>query len=71
MAGPEPIRQDELVPAFLKCKARPTDGTIDPKALYSGAAINDQSLTPGDKPILVPRILRTGSPASRNTAKTA
>jgi uncharacterized protein YbjT (DUF2867 family) len=53
-AGPDPIRQDELVRQFLSATGDPRTVIIDPKALYSGAAINDQSLTPGDKPILGP-----------------
>ena len=33
---------------------RRTDGITDPKALYYGIAVNDQSLTPGDNPRLGP-----------------
>jgi uncharacterized protein YbjT (DUF2867 family) len=51
-AGPDPIRQDELVRQFLSATGDSRTVITDPKALYSGAAINDQSLTPGDKPIL-------------------
>ena len=54
LAGPEPIRQDELVRQFLSATGDPRTVITDPKALYSGAAINDQSLTPGDNPILGP-----------------
>src|ERR1700704_2910748 len=46
LAGPEPIRQDELVRQFLSATGDPRTVITDPKALYSGAAINDQSLTP-------------------------
>jgi uncharacterized protein YbjT (DUF2867 family) len=53
-AGPDPIRQDELVRQFLSATGDPRTVITDPKALYSGAAINDQSLTPGDNPILGP-----------------
>ena len=53
-AGPDPIRQDELIRQFLKATGDPRTVITDSKALYSGAAINDQSLTPGDNPILGP-----------------
>jgi uncharacterized protein YbjT (DUF2867 family) len=52
LAGPEPIRQDELVREFLKATGDARTVIADPKALYSGAAVNDQSLTPGDNPRL-------------------
>ena len=48
LAGPEPIRQDELVRQFLTATGDARTVIADPKALYSGAAVNDQSLTPGD-----------------------
>ena len=54
LAGPEPIRQDELVRQFLSTTGDPRTVITDPKALYSGAAINDQSLTPGENPRLGP-----------------
>jgi uncharacterized protein YbjT (DUF2867 family) len=53
-AGPDPIRQDELVRQFLSATGDPRTVITDPKALYSGAAINDQSLTPGENPRLGP-----------------
>jgi uncharacterized protein YbjT (DUF2867 family) len=53
-AGPDPIRQDELLRQFLSATGDPRTVIIDPKALYSGTAINDQSLTPGENPILGP-----------------
>ncbi len=52
LAGPEPIRQDELVRQFLTATGDARTVVADPKALYSGAAVNDQSLTPGDNPRL-------------------
>ena len=52
LAGPEPIRQDELVRQFLTATGDARTVIADPKALYSGAAVNDQSLTPGDNPRL-------------------
>ena len=54
LAGPEPIRQDELVRQFLAATGDARTVIADPKALYSGAELNDQSLTPGDNPRLGP-----------------
>ena len=54
LAGPEPIRQDELVRQFLKATGDPRKVTADPKALYYGLPVNDQSLTPGPNPRLGP-----------------
>ena len=54
LAGPEPIRQDELVRRFLKATGDGRTVITDPKALYYGIAVNDQSLTPGDHPRLGP-----------------
>jgi uncharacterized protein YbjT (DUF2867 family) len=49
LAGPEPIRQDDLVRQFLKATGDARTVITDPKALYYGITVNDQSLTPGDK----------------------
>jgi uncharacterized protein YbjT (DUF2867 family) len=54
LAGPEPIRQDELVRQFLNATGDTRTVTTDPKALYYGIAVNDQSLMPGDHPRLGP-----------------
>src|SRR5262250_375389 len=54
LAGPEPIRQDDLVRRFLKATGDTRTVITDPKALYYGIAVNDQSLTPGDHPRLGP-----------------
>jgi len=54
LAGPEPIRQDELVRQFLSATGDPRTVITDPKALYFGTAINDQSLAPGENPRLGP-----------------
>src|SRR5215468_8749322 len=54
LAGPEPIRQDDLVRQFLTATGDPRKVVIDPKALYYGLTLNDQSLTPGDHPRLGP-----------------
>jgi len=54
IAGPDPIRQDELVRQFLSKKRDARTVVTDPKALYYGLAVNDQSLTPGDNPRIGP-----------------
>src|SRR6516162_7839742 len=54
LAGPEPIRQDDLVRQFLKATGDARTVITDPTALYYGIAVNDQSLTPGDHPRLGP-----------------
>ena len=52
LAGPEPIRQDELVRQFLNATGDARTVITDPKALYYGIPVSDQSLTPGDHPRL-------------------
>jgi uncharacterized protein YbjT (DUF2867 family) len=52
LAGPEPIRQDELVRQFLKAGGDTRTVVTDPKALYFGLSVNDESLMPGDRPRL-------------------
>jgi uncharacterized protein YbjT (DUF2867 family) len=54
IAGPEPIRMDELVRRFLRANRDPRQVTTDHQARYYGVAVNDQSLTPGDRPRLGP-----------------
>jgi uncharacterized protein YbjT (DUF2867 family) len=54
LAGSEPIRQDDLVRRFLKATGDARTVITDPKALYYGIPVNDQSLTPGDHPRLGP-----------------
>ena len=51
-AGPDRIRQDELVRQFLEATDDPRKVVTDANALYYGIALNDQSLTPGDNAIL-------------------
>ena len=58
LAGPEPIRQDDLVRQFLSARGDARTVITDPKALYYGVAVNDQSLTPGDRPRLGPTRFR-------------
>jgi uncharacterized protein YbjT (DUF2867 family) len=52
LAGPEPIRLDELVRQFLAAKHDPRKVIPDARAQYFGLDVNDQSLTPGDHPLL-------------------
>jgi len=54
LAGPDAIRQDDLVRRFLTATGDARTVITDPKALYYGIAVNDQSLTPGDHPRLGP-----------------
>jgi uncharacterized protein YbjT (DUF2867 family) len=54
LAGPEPIRQDELVRRFLSAKQDSRQVVTDVHARYYGVELNDQSLTPGDSPRIGP-----------------
>jgi uncharacterized protein YbjT (DUF2867 family) len=54
VAGPEPIRQDELVRQFLTATGDARTVITDRKGLYYGIEVNDQSLTPGDTPRIGP-----------------
>jgi uncharacterized protein YbjT (DUF2867 family) len=47
IAGPEPIRMDELARRFLSATGNPRKVTTDVHALYFGTELNDESLTPG------------------------
>ena len=50
LAGPEPIRLDEIVRRFLRAKHDNRTVTADVHARYFGAELNDKSLTPGANP---------------------
>jgi uncharacterized protein YbjT (DUF2867 family) len=54
IAGPEQIRQDELVRRFLSAKQDSRQVVTDVHARYFGLELNDQSLTPGDNPRIAP-----------------
>jgi uncharacterized protein YbjT (DUF2867 family) len=54
LAGPEPIRLDELVRRFLSANRDAREVTTDVHALYFGTELNDQSLTPGENPRIGP-----------------
>jgi uncharacterized protein YbjT (DUF2867 family) len=48
VAGPDQIRQDELVRQYLSATGDPRKVVTDNKPLYYGIEVNDQSLVPGD-----------------------
>ncbi len=50
LAGPEPIRLDEIVRRLLSAKGDARKVVTDVHARYFGTELNDQSLTPGDNP---------------------
>ena len=54
LAGPELIRQDDLVRRFLDATGDTRTVITDPQALYYGIAVNDRSLIPGNHPRLGP-----------------
>jgi uncharacterized protein YbjT (DUF2867 family) len=54
IAGPEPIRMDELVRKYLTATHDTRTVIADPNARYYGVQVNDQSLTPGDNPRIGP-----------------
>src|SRR4029453_18014757 len=54
LAGPERIRQDDLVRQLLIATGDARTVISDPESLYSGITVNDQSLIPGDNPRIGP-----------------
>jgi uncharacterized protein YbjT (DUF2867 family) len=54
IAGPEPIRMDELARRFLRATRDPRKIVTDVHALYFGTELNEQSLIPGAKARLAP-----------------
>jgi uncharacterized protein YbjT (DUF2867 family) len=52
VAGPDQIRQDELVRQFLSATGDTRKIITDDRSLYFGITVNDQSLVPGDSPRL-------------------
>lgn len=50
LAGPEPIRMDELVRQFLVVNGDARQVVTEPEATYFGTAVDDRSLTPGESP---------------------
>ena len=67
IAGPEPIRMDELARQFLSANRDPRTVTTDVHAGYYGMEVNDQSLTPGATPRLGPTRFREWLTASMPT----
>ena len=54
IAGPDQIRQDELVRQYLSATGDARKVVTDDNTGYFGIAVNDQSLVPGDNPRLGP-----------------
>ena len=54
VAGPDRIRQDELVRQYLRATGDPRKVITDVNTGYYGIEVNDQSLVPGDNPRLGP-----------------
>src|SRR5438874_4491246 len=54
VAGPDRIRQDELVRQYLSATGDSRKVIVDVNAGYYGIEVNDQSLVPGDNPRLGP-----------------
>jgi uncharacterized protein YbjT (DUF2867 family) len=52
IAGPESVRQDELLREFLRATGDSRKVIVDPHARYYGLEVNDQSLVPGPNPRL-------------------
>jgi uncharacterized protein YbjT (DUF2867 family) len=54
LAGPDPIRMDELARRFLAASRDTRQVIADPQAGYFGTPVDDHSLTPGDGPRIGP-----------------
>jgi uncharacterized protein YbjT (DUF2867 family) len=54
IAGPDPIRMDDLVRQFLKATGNPRTVTTDSQVGYFGTPVDDHSLTPGPHPRIGP-----------------
>jgi uncharacterized protein YbjT (DUF2867 family) len=54
VAGPEPIRLDELVRRYLRANKDARQVVTDARARYYGLELNDRSLTPGGNPRIGP-----------------
>ena len=54
IAGPDPIRMDELVRRFLTARGDSRQVITDSHARYYGVPVNDESLVPGNHPRLGP-----------------
>jgi uncharacterized protein YbjT (DUF2867 family) len=69
IAGPEPIRMDELARRFLSATRDPRKVMVDVHARYFGTELDDRSLTPGNNARLGPT--HFGEWLSRSTAQKA
>ena len=58
VAGPDQIRQDELVRQYLEATGDARKVTTDDNAGYFGIQVDDESLVPGDSPRLGPTHFR-------------
>ena len=54
MAGPEPIRMDDLVRRYLSASREQREVTTDVQAKYFGTELDDRCLTPGEGPRIGP-----------------
>tara|TARA_R110002095_G_scaffold181477_3_gene158777 strand:+ start:251 stop:1003 length:753 start_codon:yes stop_codon:yes gene_type:complete len=52
VAGPDSIRMDDLVRQFLMAHGDTRQVIADPRALYFSTPVDDQSLVPGDNPLV-------------------
>ena len=50
VAGPEPLRLDELARRLLAARGDSREVVTDPSAGYYGGTVDDRSLTPGNDP---------------------
>jgi hypothetical protein len=67
LAGPDPIRMDELVRRFLSANGDPRKVITDVHARYHGIEVNDQSLVPGDDPASARRFRGLAQPLLTDT----
>jgi len=69
MAGPEPIRMDDLVRRYLSANRDARTVTTDAHARYFGTEVNDRSLTPARARASARRASGTGSAARCHRGK--
>jgi len=69
LAGPEPIRMDELVRRFLSAHGDARKVVTDEHALYFGVEVSDRSLPPGGNPRMARRVSTTGCAAPQSSRK--
>jgi hypothetical protein len=65
LAGPETIRQDDLVRQFLNATGDARRVITDPKALYYGIAVNDQTSSAARKPADFEKAGTAGDPGGK------